>query len=117
MLCVHESGGTTAPLHLSHDLQRQRGLARGLWPVDLHDAPAGQTAHAKRHVEPERAGGDGLDVVGSSGGIAQAHDRAFAELLFDLSERRGQRLLAGIVHAEPLPAVASNERRRARRPM
>ena len=46
---------------------------------------------------PERAGGHGFDVVGR-GGIAEAHDRALAELLFDLAERGGQRLLAVVFH-------------------
>ena len=51
-------------LHFGDDLQRQRGLARRLRAVDLDDAPARQAADAERDVEAERAGGDGLDVLG-----------------------------------------------------
>ena len=47
---------------------------------------------------PSEPVGHRLDVVGRRG-IAEAHDRAFAELLLDLAQRGGQCLLAVLVHA------------------
>ena len=41
-------------------------LPRRLRAVDLDDAAARQAADAERDVEAERAGGDDLDVVGST---------------------------------------------------
>ena len=49
-------------LRLGDDVQRQRRLAGGFRPVNLHDAAARQAADAERDIEPERAGGDGLHV-------------------------------------------------------
>src|SRR5690606_2747349 len=66
---------------------------------DLDDAAAGQPAHAQRDVETERTGGDRFDVP-RRGSIAKAHHRALAELLFDLTQRGGERLLAIVIHAE-----------------
>ena len=76
--------------------KRQRGFARGFRTVDFDDAAARQAADAERDVETERAGGDRLDVVGAR--VAQTHDRALAELLFDLAERGGERLLTIFFH-------------------
>jgi hypothetical protein len=39
--------------HFGDDLQRERGLAGGLGPVDLDDAAARQAADAERDVEVE----------------------------------------------------------------
>ena len=97
MLGVDERGGAADALRLGDDLQRQRGLARGLRTVDLDDAAARQAADAERDVQPERAGRHRFDVVVRAG-IAQAHDRALAELLFDLAERGDERLLAVFFH-------------------
>ena len=77
-------------------VQRERGLAGGFRPVDLDHAAARQAADAERDVEPERAGGDRLDlhrlVV-----LAEPHDRALAEGALDLAERgiKGLRLVHG----------------------
>ena len=86
-----------AALHLRDHLQGQRGLAGRLRTVDLDDAAARQAADAERDVEAQRAGGHGFDVL-AGGGIAEAHDRALAELLLDLAERGGERLLAVVFH-------------------
>ena len=56
VLGVDEGRGAALLLALGDDLQRQRGLARGLRTVDLDDAAARQAADAERDVEPERAG-------------------------------------------------------------
>ena len=97
VLGVDERGGAADALRFGDDLQGQRGLARGLRTVDLDDAAARQAADAERDVQPERAGRHRFDVVVVAG-VAQAHDRALAELLFDLAERGGERLLAVFFH-------------------
>ena len=80
------------------DLQRERRLARRLRAVDLDDSAARQAADAESDVEPERAGRHRFDVARRDR-VAEAHDRAFAELLFDLSQRSGKRFLAVFVHS------------------
>jgi hypothetical protein len=82
---VDEGAGTAELLHFGHDLQGQRGLARGLGAVDLDHPTARQAANAERDVQAQRAGGDDLDVFDHFA-IGQAHDRALAELLFDLCQ-------------------------------
>ena len=99
MLGVDEGGGAAQLLDFRDHLQRERGLAGGFRTVDLDDAAARQAADAKRDVEAQRAGGHRFHVVGR-GGIAQAHDRTLAELLFDLAQRGAQRLLAVVIHRE-----------------
>jgi hypothetical protein len=44
-------------------VQAQRGLAGRLRSVDLDHPAARQAADAEGDIEPERAGGNGLDVV------------------------------------------------------
>ena len=65
--------------------KRQRGLARRFRAVNLDHAAARHAADAERVVDADRAGGDGLDGANPTL-LAQAHDRAFAELLFDLAD-------------------------------
>src|SRR5688572_5338440 len=97
VLGIHERCSAADALRLGDDLQGERGFARGLRAVDLDDAAARQPADAERNVQPERAGGHRFDVVVVAG-VAQAHDRALAELFFDLPERGGERLLAVFFH-------------------
>ena len=79
-------------------------LPRGLRAVDLDDPAARQAADAERDVERDRAGGDDLDR--RAGLVAEAHDRALAELLLDLGERDLERLVAvGCWHRGPPRAV------------
>ena len=85
VLGINESAGAPDLLHLGDHLQRQRGFAARLRAVDFDHAPARQAAHAERGVEPERAGGDDFDVFDHFA-FAQTHDRALAELLFDLRQ-------------------------------
>jgi hypothetical protein len=63
VLGVDEGAGAAQLLHLGHDLQRQRGLARRFRAVDLDHAAARQAADAQRDVQAQRAGGDDLDVL------------------------------------------------------
>ena len=113
VLGVNEGAGAALLLHLGHHLQGQRGLARGFRAVDLDHPAARQAAHAQGHVQAQRAGGDHLDVFNRLA-LAQAHDRAFAELLFDLRQRGLQGLgffgiggvaFDGCVHGELLKRV------------
>ena len=98
VLGIDERRRAAAALHFGDHLQRQRGLARGFRAVDLDHAAARQAADAERDIQSERAGGHRFDVIGRRG-IAQPHDRALAELLLDLAECGGERLLAILVHA------------------
>ncbi len=56
MFGVDIGGDAALLLGLGHDMQRQRGLARGFRAVDLDDAAARQAADAQRDVEAQRAG-------------------------------------------------------------
>ena len=48
----------------------------------------GETADAECEIQTDRAGRDVFDI--HAGVFAQTHNRAFAELLFDLTERSGK---------------------------
>ena len=96
MLGVDERRHAAFALGVGHHMQRQRGLARGLRAVDLHDAPLGQASDAQRHVQCQRTGGDHLHVL--RGLVPQAHGRTLAEVLLHLRQRRIQRGLAARVN-------------------
>jgi hypothetical protein len=97
VLRVDERRGAAELLDLGDDLQRQRGLARRLRPVDLDDAAARQPADTERDVEPERPRRHDVDVARGDR-VAEAHDRALAELFLDLAEGCGEGFLAVVVH-------------------
>ena len=86
VLGVHKGASAAQLLHLRNHLQRQRGLARGFRAVNFNHAAAGQATHAQGNVQAQRAGGNHLDVLDRLA-FTQAHDRALAELLFDLRQR------------------------------
>ena len=73
-------------------MQGQRRLAAGLRAVDLDDAAAREAADAEGNVEGDGAGRDDLD--GGAALVAEAHDRALAELALDLGEGGLEGLLA-----------------------
>jgi hypothetical protein len=77
-------------------MQRQRGLARALRPVNLDDPAARETANAQGEIQPKRAGGYHLDLL-IDGALAHAHDRALAERPLDLRQRSLKRLV--LLHA------------------
>ena len=81
-------------LGFGKDVQRQRGLTAGFRAVHLDDAAARHTAHAQRQIQPQTASRDGIHLHG--GVVAQLHDGTLAELLFDLRQRRSQRVLLGL---------------------
>jgi hypothetical protein len=95
---IDEGGVPPSFLHFGDDLQTERGLAGGFRAVDFDDAAARQAADAKRDIQPERAGGNDLNALVDLG-IAHLHDGAFAELLFDLLQRCGERFCLVVVHA------------------
>src|SRR6185436_11770189 len=77
------------------DVQGQGRLAGRLRSVDLDHATAGQAADTEREIEPERPGGDHVDLAVDRI-LAQPHDRPLAELLVDRSEREVDGLVAGL---------------------
>src|SRR5262249_8954488 len=82
---VDERRHAALTLSAGHSVQRDRGLAARFRPEDFDDAPARQAAPAQRQVQADRAAGDALHV--ERRGVAQLHDGALAELLFDLLQR------------------------------
>src|SRR5438132_684326 len=79
VLGVDVGGDAAGLLGLGDGVEGERGLAAGLGAVDLDDAAAGQPPAAQGDVQPQRAGGNALDVLG--GHLAHRHDRPLAELL------------------------------------
>jgi hypothetical protein len=70
-------------LRLGDHMQRQRGLARAFRAINLDDATARQAADAQRDIEPQRAGGDRLDLT-SLGWSPSRIDRPLAKGAVDL---------------------------------
>src|SRR5690606_8765170 len=89
---------TAGALRLCDDMERQRGLARAFRAENLDDTAARQPADAERDIEPDRAGGDRLDI--DRGVLAQLHHRALAVIALDLAESGFQRLV--LVHSPPV---------------
>ena len=84
-------------LRLGDDVQRKRRLAGGFRPEDFDDAAPRYAADADGGVERERGRRDRGNVNHLA--LAEAHDRAFAESLFDVCERRFDRLAAIRAHS------------------
>src|SRR4029079_17736845 len=83
-------------LRLRDHLQRQGRLARGFRTVNFDDTAARQPADTERDVEHQRSGGNRFDDI--DGAISHAHDGAFAELFFDLTQCGGERLALVVIH-------------------
>src|SRR5580658_5564821 len=98
MLGVDERRGAAGALHLSDDLQGERGLAGRFRSEHFDHTTARQAADAKRDVQSQRSGGHGLHVPDGRR-IAQTHHRSLAKLLLDLSECGVECLLAILFHA------------------
>ena len=88
VLGVDEGGDPTVALGLGHDVEGETGLARALRPVELDDAPTGNTTDAQGEIEGEGAGGDHVHLA--VGRLTHLHDRPFAELTLDLADRHVQ---------------------------
>ena len=93
VLHVDERHVAALLLGFGQNVQSQRGLTAGFRAIHLNDAAAGHTAHTQCHVQPQAAGGNGIHLHG--GIVAQLHHGTLAELLFDLGQGRGQRILFG----------------------
>src|SRR5262249_48731137 len=93
MFRVHECRDATKFLRFRDDLQRQRRLARGFRTEDFDDAAAWHAADTQRIVDADRTGRNGIDRLNRAF-FAEAHDRALAELLFDLADSQFDRLHA-----------------------
>jgi hypothetical protein len=108
VLGVDERRDAALPLRVRDGVQRDGRLAGGLRAVDLDDAALGQAADAERDVERDGAGGDHLD--GGTPVVAEAHDRALAELAVDLAECGLEGLLAvlGSGHVTPRRSRAAS---------
>src|SRR5690606_2101182 len=77
-------------LHLCNHLQGQRGFTRRFRAVNFNNATTWQTTDAQSNVQTQGTRGDHLDVM-LDVVVAITHDRALAELLFDLRQSGGQR--------------------------
>ena len=78
------SGKTTLTLQVIAEMQKLGGTAAFI--------------DAERDVQAQRAGGHDLDVVRDLT-VAQAHDRALAELLLDLGQCGRERLAFVVIHS------------------
>ena len=76
-------------------MQRQRRLTGGFRAIDLDDPALGHAADAERGVERQRAGRDGVYL--KIGPVAEAHDRALAEVFLDLPDGGIERLLFVVI--------------------
>ena len=84
MLGVDERRDAAVLLGAGDGVQRDGGLAARFGAEDFDDPAARQTLAAQGDIEAQRAGGDALHV--ERGVLAELHDGALAELLFDLGE-------------------------------
>ena len=76
----------TFPLALGfgNDVERQRGLSRGLWAVDFYDSALGYAADPEGAVKSNRSCGNRGDT--GSFLVTEAHDRAFSILALDAGD-------------------------------
>ncbi len=106
MFGIDEGGRAALALTLSDDLQGQGRFAGRFRPIDLDDTATRQTTDAKGDVETERPRGDRRDAA-RIGMITEAHDRTFAELLFNLCQCRPKGLALVLIHASTLVHCSS----------
>ena len=84
VLRVDEGDHTAGSLGLGCHVKGQRGLARRLRAVDLHDPSPGDSADPEGQVQGQGTGGNGRDIQHLV--LAHLHDGAPAELLLDLRD-------------------------------
>src|SRR6266511_4058474 len=82
--CEMSSSSMLTP-HRRDGVQCECRLARGLRAIDLDHPATRVSTNAEREVEREGSARDGIDLL--LGVRAELHDRALAELLFDLKDR------------------------------
>ena len=110
VLGVDEGRDPAGLLRVRDRVQGQGRLAAALRAVDLDDPAARQAADAQRGVECDGSGGDHL--YRRPGVIAEPHDRAPAELPFDLGEGGIEGLLPVAAFAAGRPVVRCHENSR-----
>ena len=93
VLDVDEGGESAALLRLGDDGQRERRLAGRFRSVNFHDASARKSAHAKRAIDQDVAGGNDFDVDDLL--VAEPHDRAVAVIFGDLLDGEIEVFVAG----------------------
>jgi hypothetical protein len=103
VLGVDERRDAASLLRVGQSVQRHRCLSGRLRSVYLDDAAARQAAEAQRHVQRDRTGRDHLDRDPRL--LAEAHDRALAELPLDLEQRGLQGFLPVARPLDARPAV------------
>ena len=86
MLGIHVRSHAALLLRFGNNLQRQGRLTRRFRTVYLDYAAARYAADTESDIEPKRAGRDHRNIFCHTS-LAELHDRAFAELLFDLAYR------------------------------
>ncbi len=89
VLGVDEGADAAAGLGLGDDVVDQRGLTGGLRAEDLDDPAARHAADPERQVERQRPGRDRVDLDRAF--VAEAHQRALAELALDPGDGRLER--------------------------
>jgi hypothetical protein len=104
VLGVDERGDASLLLDIGDGVERERGFAARLGPVDLDDATARVAPDAEREVEPDRPGGDDGNLLVERFAIFEAHDGALAELFFDACDGQLEGFAAIlVVHGSPSP--------------
>jgi hypothetical protein len=97
MLGVDIGGHAAELLGFGDDLQRQSRFARRFRSIDFHHPAARHAADAESDIESEGAGRDNLHVLDDAA-FAKFHDRALAELLFNLAYGEVDSFLTISVH-------------------
>ena len=97
VLGVDECRDSAGALGLRDRVQRERRLAGGFGPEDLHDASFRVAADAQRGVQQDGAGVDRL-LIALHAAVTQPHQRSLAELLLDLQAGGVERLAAFRLH-------------------
>ena len=95
MLGIDEGGDATGTLRPGNRVQCQRGFAARFGTEDLDDAAFGQSDAAQSQIERQAARRNALHFGRGPFGRPQRHNRAFAELLFDLGDRGFQMRMVG----------------------
>ena len=108
MLYVDKRGIAAVFLPLRDAVQRERRFTGGFRPVHLYNTPSGQAADSQRHIQRKRTGGDRFHLHCLI--LSQAHNGALAKLLFNLRQRRIQRLAFIHCHGKTPPLQNCNHR-------
>ena len=86
---IHKGTISALCLRFGYGMERQRCFARRFRPVNFDNPPFWKAANTKSDIQPERAGGNRLDIDHTIA-LTQLHDRAFAKGFFYLANRRIQ---------------------------